>query len=504
MSNEIRNNLLKIIETLENNSINLENKLFYLSSDESEIESYNKLIEEQRKLLSDIKDLDIKEEILDEKEEILIEREISLNKKEERIIEREKELIEEEIRIKEGLDKYQQRQRQKIIEERKNKIKNIVNNSLKNPNKTEPKKLYQDISNLGKILNEDMTYELKQNPDKFIDIKNEINSAESKYFPLAILSNNLQKEGIYVLIEKDSKSSTLQDVLFKFIFNGIINQKKIIMNYDLGPGENHMIINNDEYRKNFIDKEYDKLTDILKIKKEYINICNFDNDSVKYELFISEKFPEKDIDDEPLIITDSFFEKIINKLEQYSSSQNIKLNAKISPLLESIILNKNIFDSHYNKNSNWSQGATRGGLPYDPPLGWSGYGLNVLNKYENNDWLGNSDEDGEWCVAYYNTNIIKFGQAILKYKDLPSKLEAHQGCNNKNKKCENEKVGIGVYVTSKIKIAEECTSENDNYKCIFMCRINPNKFRTCDFDYFVVDLNDNNIRPYKLLIKKCS
>ena len=272
MSNEITNNLLKIIETLENNSINLENKLFYLSSDESEIESYNKLIEEQRKLLSDIKDLDIKEEILDEKEEILIEREISLNKKEERIIEREKELIEEEIRIKEGIDKYQQRQRQKIIEERKNKIKNIVNNSLKNPNKTEPKKLYQDISNLGKILNEDMTYELKQNPDKFIDIKNEINSAESKYFPLAILSNNLQKEGIYVLIEKDSKSSTLQDVLFKFIFNGIINQKKIIMNYDLGPGENHMIINNDEYRKNFIDKEYDKLSDILKIKKEYINI----------------------------------------------------------------------------------------------------------------------------------------------------------------------------------------------------------------------------------------
>ena len=328
MSNEIRNNLLNIIETLENNSINLENKLFYLSSDESEIESYNKLIEEQRKLLSDIKDLDIKEEILDEKEEILIEREISLNKKEERIIEREKELIEEEIRIKEGIDKYQQRQRQKIIEERKNKIKNIVNNSLKNPNKTEPKKLYQDISNLGKILNEDMTYELKQNPDKFIDIKNEINSAESKYFPLAILSNNLQKEGIYVLIEKDSKSSTLQDVLFKFIFNGIINQKKIIMNYDLGPGENHMIINNDEYRKNFIDKEYDKLSDILKIKKEYINICNFDNDSVKYELFISEKFAEKDIDDEPLIITDSFFEKIINKLEQYSSSQNIKLTVK--------------------------------------------------------------------------------------------------------------------------------------------------------------------------------
>ena len=87
--------------------------------------------------------------------------------------------------------------------------------------------------------------------------------------------------------------------------------------------------------------------------KEYINICNFDNDSVKYELFISEKFAEKDIDDEPLIITDSFFEKIINKLEQYSSSQNIKLTVKISPLLESIILNKNIFDSHYDKNSNW-------------------------------------------------------------------------------------------------------------------------------------------------------
>ena len=64
--------------------------------------------------------------------------------------------------------------------------------------------------------------------------------------------------------------------------------------------------------------------------------------------------------------------------------------------------------------------------------------------------------------------------------------------------------GIGIYVTPKIKIAEDYSVANNNYKCIFMCRINPTKFRTCDFDYWVVNPEDTDIRPYRLLIKKCS
>ena len=186
-----------------------------------------------------------------------------------------------------------------------------------------------------------------------------------------------------------------------------------------------------------------------------------------------------------------------------SISQNSKINVKLSPLLEAMKLSTDLFDSRGNKNSGWSQGATRGGRPYDPPLGWSGHGLKVLQKYENDDWLGNTGGPGEWCVAYHGTNI-NFAESILKSKLLPGTRQAHQNCTNINKQSTAEKVGIGIYVTPKINIAEDYSIATDNYKCIFMCRINPNKFRTCDFDYWVVDPSDTDIRPYRLLIKKCS
>ena len=151
-------------------------------------------------------------------------------------------------------------------------MENIINNTLKSSNSIEPRKLYQDISNLGKMLKEEMTDELEQNPENFIDISKALNSADSKYFPLAVLANNLEKEGILVLLEKDGKESNLQNSLFQFIFNGIVNQKKIIISYELDTGENHMILNNDEYRENFIKKEYDKISNILKIPKEYLKM----------------------------------------------------------------------------------------------------------------------------------------------------------------------------------------------------------------------------------------
>ena len=41
-------------------------------------------------------------------------------------------------------------------------------------------------------------------------------------------------------------------------------------------------------------------------------------------------------------------------------------------------------------------------MPYNPPLGWIGIGLNVWDKYDDGDntWIGMSNAKGEWCVAY--------------------------------------------------------------------------------------------------------
>ena len=498
-SHELNLKLLNILDNLNNNNMKLERELISFSSKEEKVEYINLLVK-QKELFNEIKTLDLKEEKLDQKEKEITFKETQLNKKEEKIKEKEIKLKEKEE--KKLLQEKEEEKKAKKIK-RKKEIKNIIENTLNQQKNVEPKKLFSDISKLGKVLKDEMQEELKENPDKFVNINQELNSNNSKFFPSAVLANNLQKEGILTLVEKDAKSSPLHDVSLRFILNGVINQKKILIKYDFGPTENHKIICDMEYQKDFIEKEYDKISNLLNIPREYFSICNFSDEAVQYELIINENFAKNNDNLDPFISTDSNFEDLVNKLSSLSTKENSKINVKLSPLLEAMKLSTDLFDSRGNKNSGWSQGATRGGRPYDPPLGWSGHGLKVLQKYENDDWLGNTGGPGEWCVAYHGTNI-NFAESILKSKLLPGTRQAHQKCKNINKQSNAETVGVGIYVTPKINIAEDYSVATDNYKCIFMCRINPNKFRTCDFDYWVVDPSDTDIRPYRLLIKKCS
>ena len=57
----------------------------------------------------------------------------------------------------------------------------------------------------------------------------------------------------------------------------------------------------------------------------------------------------------------------------------------------------------HNLIGKWAHGESRGGRTYNPPDGWIGFGLNVINKYDNrnNDWLACDGRPGEWCVAFH-------------------------------------------------------------------------------------------------------
>ena len=59
----------------------------------------------------------------------------------------------------------------------------------------------------------------------------------------------------------------------------------------------------------------------------------------------------------------------------------------------------------------------RGTEIYLPPYVWYGIGLNVLNKYENNDWINKIDSSSKCAVAYYG--IPKY----LQEKDFKTKLK---------------------------------------------------------------------------------
>ena len=277
-----------------------------------------------------------------------------------------------------------------------------------------------------------------------------------------------------------------------------------------------------EFIENLRKELYDKLSKMLNIPREYINICNFGTESVQYELLINENFAKNNPNLDPFISNDSNFEDLVNKLNSMSISQNSKINVKLSPLLEAMKLSTDIFDSRGNKNSGWSQGATRGGMNYDPPLGWSGHGLKVLQKYENDDWLGNTGGPGEWCVAYHGVasgqssdNVKKVTGNIYKSSFKPGKGQAHEFCDDQFHP--GQKVGRGVYCTRTIKTAADKYAgiseiNGIKYKTVLMVRVKPEAIRHCDtcldskapFDYWVVNGTTDEIRPYRILYQRCN
>ena len=56
----------------------------------------------------------------------------------------------------------------------------------------------------------------------------------------------------------------------------------------------------------------------------------------------------------------------------------------------------------------------RGNKPYDPPLGWIGIGLKVMDKYEDNIWIGKENIEGEWCVAYHGVGRYRESHEVKK------------------------------------------------------------------------------------------
>lgn len=178
------------------------------------------------------------------------------------------------------------------------------------------------------------------------------------------------------------------------------------------------------------------------------------------------------------------------------------------------------FDSAFNfdyTQSGLPTEQTRGKEPYFLPLGWYRHGLNVKNKYkdDNSVWLGSSNADGEWPAAFHGThsgavsNISKMGLSTGTAKRDAMEQEAIQQLGETAK-------GTGLYlatlcnggshpqytqpftVTTNDKIEKFCV--------VFQCRVRPNSYSVhtrCVKEgkaWRVVD--PTAIRPYGLLLKK--
>ncbi len=230
-----------------------------------------------------------------------------------------------------------------------------------------------------------------------------------------------------------------------------------------------------------------------------INILEGDsniNSEILYEeLFSNEKFVE---DGDPLITFSLNLDNLVIKLSEYNLYEKSDIYHQISP---------DMFDIRWNK-SKWSEKTNkkRGGKSYNPPIGYIGHGLRVLNEYDNdNTWIGNSNCAGEWPVAYHGTNLNAAVSILVNGLKKGNRQAFKNDININKKSIFGEKViGEGVYLTPFISIADHYSAPINGYKCVLMCRVNPNKIRVPQNEkkYWILNGNFNEIRPYRLLIKK--
>ena len=187
-------------------------------------------------------------------------------------------------------------------------------------------------------------------------------------------------------------------------------------------------------------------------------------------------------------------------------------------LMPACKLSKNALDSLGNRIEGWGIGEKRGNIKYSPPLNWIGIGLKVLDKYENNMWVGMENIEGEWCVAYHGVGYsvpsddLKNKIRLIYFGGLKAGSgQLHEDCPDYYHK--GEKVGRGVYCSPKIKTAGEyagqCEINSKKYYTVFMLRVKQSKIRHCNQCedskkpnyYWVLNGTPVEIRPYRILYK---
>ena len=160
---------------------------------------------------------------------------------------------------------------------------------------------------------------------------------------------------------------------------------------------------------------------------------------------------------------------------------------------------------------NSSYNLMRGSEKYNPPYGWFGIGLNVMGKYENNDWLENKTDSSKWAIAYYSvgqscsSNKIKELINNIITKDGLNKGENQFKCSSQDKRHPNKKIGVGIYLTPDINIAEKfsgkITINNKKYKVVLMARVLIDQIREPpDINFWIT--SKQYIRLYRILVKE--
>ena len=490
--------------------------------EKNKIEEKNKNFQEYQRKQKELEQEKIKEKLIKEKE-------------------KERLLLERKNHLKELLIR-QKLLRNPIISENKN---NIINNNDINKESLEPKQnidqsndnatnnqkeqlkqTLEDMCLMGNIIKEEILEDKNANQEKYISIEEAINKIEKPnpnkddkaMFCLALLAQNLEHCGITTAIEKQKEDDDINkeneeesSTSLQFIVNGLINKFKYEFSFDLGEERNNNLLNNKEQQEAFNNNLRKKLSLDYNIPEDKIIITCPQKGSYKVQvIFISEDF---DLNPEQ-------FKNSCTNDEEFKELCYLKeIQKKV--IMEGVKLAPNMLD--YNGNQTpygYGRGQKRGTYDYIPPLGWKGFGLKVLGKYDNgnDDWIKMDNNPNEWAIAYHG-----IGRGRNDVEDITRKIAtaeyqklikgAGQGLKDfDDDNHPGKKIGEGVYCSNDIGYIEKynlCGNSNTQingkkYKMAFMLRVKPDRIRVNkkNPNEWILDGTTDEMRPYRILLKE--
>ena len=440
----------------------------------------------------------LKEQLNEAKEKL--EQEINNLKKEKKLITKEKKEIDRTKEIFEQREKEIGKERKQLEKEKKAfkdetnniRINNMLDNAFNKANKimTEQERI-SDVSFLGTFLKDSITKEKKINPNNFIDPKKDIKRNET-ILPLYLLYNWLEENGCQVAIERNPKDIRLNQFCLQQIFNNNAVEKKFTLVFDEKYNEYFL---KKENTNNLINTLKNDISKYLQIDSNDIFIMNPRGHQFTIDLYI------KDLSD---------FKR--KRIEQYIRTRRKEIIIiKDSILLEGCKLSQAILEPQFDmRPCDWPKVSYRGMEKYYPPYNYMGFGLKVLDTYDNGDntWIGHCNQEGEFAVAYHG---IRSDIGVIR-QILNSHLKAgkNQAYEDDEDLKTGQRCGRGVYVTPLIDVAEKYTKIfyveefNKSFRIAFQCRVDTKKIRQPKTkpEYWILNGNGQEIRPYRLLVKQ--
>ena len=381
-------------------------------------------------------------------------------------------------------------------------IKEIVKPS-KNPTYD---KFQEYVVEYGYNTEKKIEQEVKQHPENFIEVKEAVKkkNTNEKLFILGKLGESLQNMGIKVVIDKRENIKSNEYIINnQFISSGLIKKNKYVIHIQENDiNKINQILSNINQRQIFIETWKQSLSNYLRVPKNDIYITNLRGGSIKMDA-IFKRLDLTDIDGNQLNIDE--------RLKNFANSNPQIISIFKKNILGACKLTVDMLDSRGNRGpNNWAKpGERRGGIEYFPPDNtWVGYGLRVLDLYDNNDWIGMDGNPREWAVAYHGTSESAVKPICVQSgKFFSTAAEGARG-----QKCQNMKninpssmnlypiCGEGTYCSPKLLYANKYSSG-----VIIMCRVDPKLIRIpqgqFQDDEWITDGTRNTIRPYRILYK---